>query len=375
MGRFVRGRIRERSEQHGARRVHAQAGGQHRQCRCRRGRQRRQYNPSGHPCADAQYPPGDWRRTVYSGSLRLRSWRQPTGSLAHESFGRGRYRFTLPVDPAQHTEVLATYSVQERFNEALTMRIDHNGDGRLDVAQFGEGAEPAVSGNLQPVDGEAAGRIAFIVREEEFPANEDEVMRSVRLHASDGDVADDQMRQTQLWVQRQVAEDAQYRYTIDIGDDGSFETIRGLDPVADFLSPRDVGNVVIAGWAEVHRENVTRFVFQGSSYPIRHRALSIHASSAWRPRCGDRRERHRFWGDSVTISVDWGMERRAVAASCLCSRARLMHVLRAKFACAPPTDVGCSRSMFSRSTSPGQRREKRMWQASLGRSDTHRGYA
>ena len=224
-----------------------------------------------------------------------------------ESQGRGRYRFTLPVDPALNTEVIAHYEAREHFNEPLTLRIDHNGDGRTDMAQFEDGAALENRRQVVPEAGLKTGTIKFLVRENEFPAGRDEFLRNAHVYVSDGDVADDQIRRSQVQVRRQNGDDMQYRYNIDIGEDGSYETINSLEPVATFLSPRDVESFSVSGFAT--NPSGERFPFRIPNIVLPNtpprfnnpRVVSqdgfnvVVAASA-----------NDVDGDTVTISVDWG---------------------------------------------------------------------
>ena len=123
-----------------------------------------------------------------------------------------------------------------------------------------------------------------------------------------------------------------------------------LEPVANFLVPRDVGDVVIAGWAESP---------SGERFPFRIPALELPNTP---PRFVNPRivsmeafdvviaaSATDFEGDSVTISVDWGMEQPAVGSKLSLLTATPMRVFKhTKFACAPPTAADCFQSMFSR---------------------------
>ena len=205
------------------------------------------------------------------------------------SLGNRRYQVIVQAVPDEGVDTALFWSAKERHGQPITVTGDLDGDGNNDV-------DP-----VQGADGEASGRFDLTFRD--MPPEGRTV--NARVEVSDGNDSDTKI--LRIFVPAISAEAARnIRYTIDVGDDGSYELINSRRNNVEFVLPAGANVISIAGAVEANgqrvpfdlgevempnvapRFSVPRIVSQ-DGFDV------VVAASA---RDAD--------GDPVTITVDWG---------------------------------------------------------------------
>ena len=155
------------------------------------------------------------------------------------SLGNRRYQVIVQAVPDEGVDTALFWSAKERHGQPITVTGDLDGDGNNDV-------DP-----VQGADGEASGRFDLTFRD--MPPEGRTV--NARVEVSDGNDSDTKI--LRIFVPAISAEAARnIRYTIDVGDDGSYELINSRRNNVEFVLPAGANVISIAGAVEANGQRV-----------------------------------------------------------------------------------------------------------------------
>jgi streptogramin lyase len=206
-----------------------------------------------------------------------------------ENMGNRRYRIVVEAVPDNGVDAVVEFNAVEKYGQDITVTADLDNDGNADGAP------------IAGVGGTASGEFRTTFRD--LP--EGGRTFEGRVTVSDGNDTDTKI--VRVYVPAISAEAANnIRYTIDVGNDGSYEVVDSRSSSAEFRLPPGTNTVAVSGSVSAN----------GQSIPFNLGAVDMPNE---RPRFNNPRlvSQEGFDvvvaasatdrdGDPVTISVDWG---------------------------------------------------------------------